>query len=637
MRDFAECRNFNALWCAVFAETLKNCGVRSVVASPGSRSTPLAAAFSHTRGIEVVPVLDERSAGFFALGLAKSTHFPVVLFCSSGTAVANYLPAVVEAKMSRTPLIVVSADRPPEMQDCHAGQTIPQRGIFSAFPVFEKNCVPENSQQSVDEAFATACDAVENALLQSAPVHVNVGFREPLSPHIREAGLVVGNFSVRTQPQGWWRRGLWRQEAPFPVVAAAARDEILGLFASGKRGMVVAGTVPPGQDDSFNAALLAARFSAPILADATHPLRLFPPAGDNLVARYDKILRDAAARHKGVGGGNNNGVGGDGVGGGNNGGVSGENGVGGGDELAPDFVVQIGTLPESKFLRAWLAKLKVPVFLFNYCGDNTDALHREMVVNTGARLRECFPEVFFSHHKGVGGGNNLRHHQPEASSLLQKNFLRAWKVADASANLAAAEFFSAQIGATTNPTEPEIARFICENVPEPETMVFVANGMPVRDMNAFCPVGCRFWAFHNRGANGIDGTLSTALGVAHGCMEQTILYTGDLSLLHDVNGFLIAPHFRGNLTIVLQNDGGGNIFRNLPIAESGEPDFEKLWIMPQRADFKKLAEAYGADYAFAQTLGDLARALEKFRSRAGIHVVEMRPDGAESAKLRRRI
>ena len=157
--------------------------------------------------------------------------------------------------------------------------------------------------------------------------------------------------------------------------------------------------------------------------------------------------------------------------------------------------------------------------------------------------------------------------------------------------------------------------------------------MPVRDMNAYCPAGARLWAFHNRGANGIDGTLSTALGVAHGCMEQTILYTGDLSLLHDTNGFLIAPHFCGNLFIVLQNNGGGNIFRHLPVSKEN-PYFEKYWLTPQRADFEKIAAAYGVDYARAGTLAELGNHLARFRSQQGIHLIEIVTDGDASRVIR---
>ena len=137
----------------------------------------------------------------------------------------------------------------------------------------------------------------------------------------------------------------------------------------------------------------------------------------------------------------------------------------------------------------------------------------------------------------------------------------------------------------------------------------------------------------NRGANGIDGTLSTALGVAHGCMEQTILYTGDLSLLHDTNGFLLAAQFCGNLSIVLQNNGGGNIFRHLPVAREN-PHFERFWLTPQRVSFERLAAAYGVDYARAETLAELGAALARFRSRQGVHLVEIFTDGEASRRLR---
>lgn len=584
-----EFRNTNALWCAVFMRTLRNAGVRTVVISPGSRSTPLTAAAAELRGLECVPALDERSAAFFALGLAKSTARAVALVCTSGTAVANYLPAVVEAKMSRTPLVVVSADRPPEMQNCHAGQTIPQLGIFSHFVVREIDCVPENARASFENARAVAAEAVRVAAAECAPVHVNVRLRDPLAPSVFEKDFpgengVPADFDLAKfclVPRLPLRDFLEENSEPAPISLA------------GKKVLIVAGTTPVGHDDTFNVERLSREFSAPILADATHPLRHFPPARERLIERYDAIFRLAEKPYAPAL-----------------------------DALRPDVVIQLGALPESKFLRAWLASLgETPVLLFNYCGDDTDALHRPNAIKISRRFRDVWNNVF--------SRERATENVPAGTE-----FLAAWRAADARFRTKSDAFFrNAAKDAGTPPLEPQIARFLCENLPESETALFIANGMPVRDMNAFCPAGSRFWTFCNRGANGIDGTLSTALGVAHGCMEQTILYTGDLSLLHDVNGFLLAPHFCGNLTIVLQNNGGGNIFRHLPVAKEN-PHFERFWLTPQRVSFAGLAAAYGVDYVRAGTLAELGAALARFRSRQGVHLVEIFTDGEASRRLR---
>lgn len=569
--------------------TLRNAGVRTLVVSPGSRSTPLTAAAADLRGLECVPVLDERSAGFFALGLAKSTARPVALVCTSGTAVANYLPAVVEAKMSRTPLVVVTADRPPEFQDRHAGQTIPQLGIFSRFVVRERNCVPERTGSSLEDARDAAAEAARVAAEERAPVHVNVQLRDPLAPAVREAGFPGEDFV----PADF-------DPAKFCLVPHLPLRDFLAesaepapLSLAGKKVLVVAGTTPVGHDDTFNVERLSREFAAPILADATHPLRHFPPARDRLVERYDAIFRTADKPYAPAL-----------------------------DALRPDVVLQIGALPESKFLRAWLASLgETPVYLFNYCGDDTDALRRPNAVKVARRFRDVWNNVF------AGGGNAAD------AAPADTAFLDAWRAADARFRAKSDAFFRNAAAAGTPPLEPQIARFLCENLPESETALFIANGMPVRDMNAFCPAGSRFWTFCNRGANGIDGTLSTALGVAHGCMEQTILYTGDLSLLHDTNGFLLAAQFCGNLSIVLQNNGGGNIFRHLPVAREN-PHFERFWLTPQRVSFERLAAAYGIDYARAETLAELGAALARFRSRQGVHLVEIFTDGDASRRLR---
>jgi len=583
-----EFRNTNALWCAIFLQTLKNCGVRSVVVSPGSRSTPLTFAAAQTPKLETVPVLDERSAAFFALGLAKSTTRPVALICTSGTAVANYLPAVVEAKMSRTPLIAITADRPPEAQNCHSAQTISQVGIFSHFTIFEKNCVPEKTLASLEIARETAHEAFSQAVEKSAPAHVNVQLRDPLAPAVFEkdfseeflpADFVFEKFCAIKRPS--------LRDFSTPKKTVPALKNLLG-----KKVLIVAGTVALGQDDATETAQLARAFDAPILADATHAARRFPPAKNFLIERFDAICRNAEKPFA-------------------------ENA----DSLRPDAVLQIGALPESKALNAWLGALGdgVPVYIFdNYSGDETDALRRKNVLHL-PRLRDA-------------GTENLLSESSKNRIPANAKFLEIWKERDVRFREKSEAYFKNEY-TTGTPTEPQIARFLCENVPAPETAIFVANGMPVRDVNAFCPAGARFWLFHNRGANGIDGTLSTALGVAHGCMEQTILYTGDLSLLHDTNGFLLAPNFRGNLTIVLQNNSGGGIFRHLPVVKEN-PFFEKFWLTPQRANFEKIAAAYGIDYALAGTLSELKNALAKFRSYRGIHLVETRTDGERSRKIR---
>jgi len=583
-----EFRNTNALWCAIFLQTLKNCGVRTVVVSPGSRSTPLTFAAAQTLGLETVPALDERSAAFFALGLAKSTARPVALICTSGTAVANYLPAVVEAKMSRTPLVVITADRPPEAQNCHAAQTISQVGIFSHFTIFEKNCVSEKTLESLELAHKTALEAFSQSMEKSAPAHVNVQLRDPLAPAVFEK-----DFSEKFLPEDFVFEKFCAVKHP-PLRDFSTPKKIVPALKNllGKKVLIVAGTVALGQDDATETAQLARAFAAPILADATHAARRFPPATNFLIERFDTICRNAEKPFA-------------------------ENA----DALRPDAVLQIGALPESKALNAWLCALGdgVPVYIFdNYSGDETNALRRGNVVRL-PRLRDA-------------GTENLLREISENRVPANAKFLEIWKARDARFREKSEAYFKNEYTAGT-PTEPQIARFLCENVPAPETAIFVANGMPVRDMNAFCPAGARFWLFHNRGANGIDGTLSTALGVAHGCMEQTILYTGDLSLLHDTNGFLFAPNFRGNLTIVLQNNSGGGIFRHLPVAKEN-PFFEKFWITPQRANFEKIADAYGIDYAHAGTLSELKNALAKFRACRGIHLVEMRTDGEHSRKIR---
>jgi 2-succinyl-5-enolpyruvyl-6-hydroxy-3-cyclohexene-1-carboxylate synthase len=563
-------RNVNSLWCGVLAETLHRCGVTQAVIAPGSRSTPLTFAFAAHPQIEAVPVLDERSAAFFALGLARRTRRPVVLVCTSGTAAANFHPAVIEAQESGAPLLVLTADRPPEMRASASGQTIDQQKLFGAHVNFyHELAVPELNAGLFRYLRQTLAHAVERSRQGGmGPVHLNAPFRDPLPPLPDEGA--TARFSGTMD----WERFFSHLDSGGAENGAAS---VVPIFAPGTRGVIVTGPEQGGDPRAYaeTVAALAKKLGWPVLADALSPLRHHAALNPQLVTAYDAILR-----HPGTA-----------------------------QVLRPETVLCLGGWPTSKVLRQWLSEMDAPGWLVTERPDNRDALH--------GRIRHCRLSLaaFVSALPGTA-----------ASSASDDQ--RRWAVAETRAR----RVLDARLQATSELFEGRAAWLLARHLPA-GTPLFLANSMPVRDVEYFWPAGDRQLApFCSRGANGIDGTLSTALGVAHGA-PPAVLLTGDLALLHDTNGFLIRPKFRGSLTIVLINNRGGGIFEHLPVA-GFNPPFEEFVATPQEADFARLASAYGVEHVNVRDWAHFTDLIATLPP-AGMRVLEVRTDRKRDAQTRK--
>jgi 2-succinyl-5-enolpyruvyl-6-hydroxy-3-cyclohexene-1-carboxylate synthase len=562
-------RNVNSLWAGVFVETLVRSGVCQAVVSPGSRSTPLTLALARHPRIEAIPVLDERSAAFFALGLAKQKQIPVALLCTSGTAAANYLPAIVEAHETGVPLVVITADRPPEMRACASGQTIDQQKIYGGFVNFyHELAVPEAAEARLRYLRQTVVHAVARSLHPFAgPVHLNAPFRDPLPPiddggdaKNAVAGVDWEKFFAQVQPD---TPDAWQTISPAPQLVADVH------------GLIVVGPQQPVNPDAFVAlvAELATKLGWPVITDGLSPLRNFGAVVPNVVTTADTILRNFTAA----------------------------------DRLSPEVVLCLGDWPTSKVLRAWIEASDARIFQHTENPANRDALH-------GRTQR-------------IAGLGALVHGLPAATE--PNGYQRLW----ASFERKARTELDARLTATNGMFEGKAAWLLAQHLPA-ETPLFVASSMPVRDVEYFWPPNDRrVRPFCNRGANGIDGTLSTALGIAHGAAAPAVLLTGDLALLHDANGFLLRPKFRGSLSIVLINNRGGGIFEHLPVAQF-EPPFEEFFATPQEVEPAALCAAHGIAHEVVRDWAHFAGLVSALPS-AGIRVLEIRTDRKRDAAQRK--
>lgn len=563
----AEFANLNNLWSRVLVETLRRKGVMTAVICPGSRSSPLTFAFAREPRIEAIPALDERSAAFFALGLAKRAGKPVALLCTSGSAVANFFPAVVEASESGVPLIVLTADRPPELRDCSAGQTIDQVKIFGGYVRYEAELSsPEAALTQLRYLRQTVAQACDRSLFpHRGAVQINVPFRDPLTPEAEpgfESPLDSDSFdsffsSIEQSPNPVWRN------------PALSSD-----WLNAGKGLILVGPQSPAREREWlkNLSGFANSLGWPVLADALNPARSREDLFGNLICGYEYILRNRGLR----------------------------------EELQPERVIVVGSLPTSKTLRQWLEGLDAPMLVFSPRSINSDPTHSRASA------------VYFDFEQGA----------MDVSGNGGDSYAERWRTLDSTAqrNLAA------RMDAQACLFEGKLAWQLSRCLPE-GTALCVSNSMPPRDLEFYFSANRKgISVYSSRGANGIDGILSTAIGVAHRG-KPTYLLIGDLALLHDTNGALLAQQFVGSLIILLVNNSGGGIFEMLPVSEF-EDVFEKHFATDQKIDFSNWARTYGFEYRLLQHWEELPRLLASHAE--GIRILELRTDRKADAATRKR-
>ncbi|MDF2387980.1 2-succinyl-5-enolpyruvyl-6-hydroxy-3-cyclohexene-1-carboxylic-acid synthase [Nostoc ellipsosporum NOK] len=571
-------RNVNQLWAYILTETLKRLGLSCAVICPGSRSTPLTVAFAQqVPDIEAISILDERSAAFFALGRAKATGRPVAIVCTSGTAGANFYPALIEAKESRVPLLILTTDRPQELRDCHSGQTIDQWKLYGNYPNWQAElALPAKDMGMLAYLRQTIIHSWERTQTPTkGPVHLNIPFRDPLAPI--PDGIDLSDLQSQLNLQHFFT-GV-ANSSPFPIPNSPF--PIPHLWQQCDRGIIIAGVAQVQQPQEYCRAIaqLSQTLQWPVLAEGLSPVRNYAKLNPYLISTYDLILRNQQLAK----------------------------------QLTPEMVIQVGEMPTSKELRNWITATQPLRWVIDPSDQNLDPLHGRTV-----HLRVGMEQLGCGGDEGGGGDEGVR---------FSSDYLQKWCAAETQVRKAVDDSF----GKMEELFEGKAAWLLSQTLP-PGTPLFIANSMPVRDVEFFWkPNNLGVRSYFNRGANGIDGTLSTALGIAHR-HQSSVMLTGDLALLHDTNGFLIRNKFVGHLTILLINNNGGGIFEMLPIAKF-EPPFEEFFGTPQDIDFAQLCATYNVQHELITSWEQLQQKLNPLPTK-GIRVLELQTNRKLDAKWR---
>lgn len=563
--------NRNLLYARIVVDELARAGLRAVCIAPGSRSTPLVMAFAEHPDIRVYSQIDERSAAFFALGLALASDKPVALVCSSGTATANFFPAVIEAHYAHVPLLVLTADRPPELRDSGANQTVDQVKLYGDHVLWSVDMpLPEADpgplairglRTTANRAFATANG------LPKGPVHLNFPFRKPLEPTLVPGDQIdVADGRAERRPHTIITRGLLM--ATYEQI-----DHLVQAVRDRPRGVIVCGPRSPRGDFPLVVKRLAAACGFPILADAQSNVRFHDDSDSDqvvIVGGHDSYV----------------------------------------DQMpAPELILHFGALPTSAALDAYLSKADAYRMMISGDGAWTDANHQIDVFVQAEPVTLCLSASTWL-------ANNPRPADSAWLSLWRSAEDQAW---DALTAAVQDDFYDGAAVSAALAALPD------------ESYVFVANSLPIRHVEQYArPDGRKLRVLCNRGASGIDGTISSALGAAAHARQidrPLALFSGDLAFYHDLNGLLAVKRLGIGAVMIVFNNNGGGIFRRLPVA-SFDPPFTDLFVTPHGLDFAHAAAMYGIDYVRADDATAVYEAVGAAMRDRRTRIIEVMTDGA---------
>ncbi|WP_404459197.1 2-succinyl-5-enolpyruvyl-6-hydroxy-3-cyclohexene-1-carboxylic-acid synthase [Sutcliffiella horikoshii] len=562
-------------YLAAFVDELVKSGLEDAVISPGSRSTPIALLLAEHPAVNSTVLIDERSAAFYALGLAKTKGKPVVILCTSGTAATNYYPAIVEAYQSRIPLIVLTADRPHELRDVGAPQAIDQLKMYGDYVKwFVEMSLPEDTRSMIRYARTMAARAAGTSLsAPKGPVHLNFPLREPLIPDLEADEL--------------WSKYIESNESIIEVNVGeySISDDQARFFAmlmsERKKGIIVCGEMAQSKVDAFSKAVteLSQTLQYPIFADPLSGLRTGTHEKDSIIEGYDAFLRSDDVKKN----------------------------------LEPEIIIRFGAMPVSKFLMQYISK-------------SSNAI--QVVVDGDGGWRDPTLQASYMVH----AEETLFCHKVLESLTARDSF--EWLDGIKSLNDVTKKILSEEDN-LSGMFEGRIISELQVMLPD-SSAVFVGNSMPIRDVDTFLYTDDKkLTVLANRGANGIDGVVSTALAASK-AYENLVLVIGDLSFYHDMNGLLAAKLLKLNVTIVLVNNNGGGIFSFLPQSKV-EKHFEALFGTPTGMNFEHAVKLYEGDYMRAENWQEFQKAVTYSINNKGLKVIEVPTNRAENEEIHRKL
>jgi len=571
--------NKNYFWADIFINCLLDADVQYAVISPGSRNTSLTLAAVDNEQLETLSVIDERGAGFFALGLARSINKPVALICTSGTATAEYYPAIIEAYQQRIPLIVCTADRPGHLVDTGANQTIRQSNIYKNHIRFFADCgVPSLKQNSIKTYKNKISKGLHTALYDDrGPVHFNFPFEKPFEPHSTTDDIDINTFSGIADER---LEGFETDDLQEGHVPAATLKKIEKALAKSKNPLVLVG--PGDFDDDFYPMVneFARRYNAVIFGDAASGIRFTKKTLSHVIVNYDTLLRFETLPAN----------------------------------VSPDVIIIFGRTMTSVMVEKLLETSSDFRVVINTFGDRFDPSDgNRLIINRKSKSFLLDMLALPSKGKAEKAGNLLSYMKKKDAAIEK----RKRKYISVNGKISEAELVNTIIGA----------------LPDKSTLM-LGNSLPIRDYDNFAsPVKKDIAVKQNRGASGIDGITATALGLAYANKQKSFLVTGDVAFYYDINSLLIGKKYSIPLIIFVMNNNGGRIFDMLPVAQYGEA-CKEFFVTPLDIDFKPLVQGFGGIFHSVKTRAALASAIQKSLSAKSLSVIEIVVDADYSAKKR---
>lgn len=564
--------SLNALWAELIVEELLRNNIYQFVLSSGSRCAPLTSAIASNDKSKKVTHFDERGAAFFALGYAKATDNPAVLVCTSGTAAANFYPAVVEAAMDMAPLLLLTADRPPELRDTGANQTIDQANLYGkyvrshfALPCPDEQVPPEFILTTIDQAIYRATSSPKG------PVHINCMFREPLAPSVRKQDF--SQYLLTLQKWSQERKPFTTYEPSENTISESKLERVASIIKKAKHGLMVIGHL---KTDSERAAAcrLSQELNWPIFADIRSDLRL-GAKNSNVIAYFDQLLLSDKFK-----------------------------------KMKQPTVVHLGGVPTSKRWQLFSQRCEFTHYI--HIADHPfrhDPGHRvtaRMEANLGRFCQRLIPMV----------ENDVNN-----NAAFLKCARRYDKVAG--------EVIESFISDSPSLTEPAVARLVSKYLAR-ERCLFLGSSMPIRDMDMYAdPDGESAGVAANRGASGIDGGIATFIGYTSGLDRAGTLLIGDLAFLYDLNSLALLKKVSHPLTIVVINNNGGGIFSFLPVVEC-EEIFEPFFGTPHNLTFEKAAAMFDLDYYKPDSKESFISSYQQAQTSTNCSIIEIQTNREEN-------